>query len=77
MNTKVGTAIYLFSVYSGRSVSGSEKRSFAKIVNSIRRELLEETRTSGMVEQFDYSATSSEYESKLQQLFHAKLDSKC
>lgn len=59
-------------------IEGCERGGFARQVNSIRKELLEEARTGALLKQFQLStvsATSSEFESTLQQLFHVKLDS--
>lgn len=57
---------------------GGERSVFAHRVNSIRKELLEEARTGDLFKQCrvsTVSATSSEFETTLQQLFSVKLES--
>ena len=55
-----------------------DRGKIAKLANFIRREVLDEFRAGGVVEQCQGSqllATSSEYEEKLRLLYQSKLDS--
>lgn len=78
MNTEVKTVLFFYMHSHMVVFVGSERGSFAKGVNSVRKELLEQARTGGLIVQYQLStvsATSSEFESTLQHLFRMKLDS--
>ena len=59
--------------------AGAEKGNFAKRSNLLRRYLLDEVRTGGIVEDCQTAglpATSTEYESRIRGLFNSRLHSK-